>query len=80
MYYFWLGLGFWFVCLYFFFLLPLLLSELTSLKINVACVPAESVLQKESLFIPLLKISLKGPKNVMLFSSISASIPALEMF
>lgn len=62
------GLGFFclFVCI-FFFLLPLLLSELTLLKVNVALVPAESVLWKESLFIPLLKISFKRSKKCNAF-------------
>lgn len=65
-----------FVCLYFFLLLPLLLSELTMLKVNVALVPAESVLWKESLFILLLKISFKRSKkcNAFLINQLEKSL------
>lgn len=72
MYYFWLGWGFLFVCI--FLLLPLLLSELTLLKVNVACVPAENVLWKKSLFIPLLKISFKKSKKYNVFSCQSLNL------
>lgn len=72
MYYFWLGWGFLFVCI--FLLLPLLLSELTLLKVNVACVLAENVLWKKSLFIPLLKISFKKSKKYNVFSCQSLNL------
>lgn len=76
MYYFWLGWGFLFVCI--FLLLPLLLSELTLLKVNVACVPAENVLWKKSLFMPLLKISFKKLKKYNVFSCQSLHLSQLE--